>query len=288
MQIGSVPVAEVARAFEILLRGSGEHHVARAVDRLRELADLLLGRCRSARRRSVPSADRRRSHRRPRTPPARAPSPPRLLARIPRTETPALRASRLLSRTSASSPACRSGTRRSRRSASARIPRRSRGASRDAASPFSSRTRSGSPADFTGAPPCIFSARSVATSTMARGQTPICAALDVEELLAAEIEAEAPFGDRVVAEAIASLVARTLLQPCAMLPNGPQWTIAGPPSAVWTRFGFSASRSTAVIAPAAPICPRGHRLAVVGRSRPRSARVAPRGPRSPWPARGRP
>ena len=41
------------------------------------------------------------------------------------------------------------------------------------------------------------------------------------------------------------------LQPCAMLPKGPQCTSAGPPSRVWTRFGRIASLSNRVIAPAA-------------------------------------
>ena len=44
------------------------------------------------------------------------------------------------------------------------------------------------------------------------------------------------------------------LLPCAMLANGPQWTSAGWPSSVCTRFGFSASLSSTVIEPAAPIC----------------------------------
>ena len=38
-------------------------------------------------------------------------------------------------------------------------------------------------------------------------------------------------------------------QPCAMFPNGPVCTIAGCPSAVCTRFGFSASFSSTIIAP---------------------------------------
>ena len=39
--------------------------------------------------------------------------------------------------------------------------------------------------------------------------------------------------------------------PCAMLPNGPQWTSAGPPSRVCTRFGRSASLSSSAMAPCA-------------------------------------
>src|SRR3989475_7076680 len=49
----------------------------------------------------------------------------------------------------------------------------------------------------------------------------------------------------------ASRVATTELQPWAMLPNGPQWMNAGPPSSVCTRFGLIASFRSSVIAPAA-------------------------------------
>ena len=45
--------------------------------------------------------------------------------------------------------------------------------------------------------------------------------------------------------------ASTLLVPCAMLANGPQWTIAGAPSAVCTRLGRSASFSSTIIGPTA-------------------------------------
>ena len=46
-------------------------------------------------------------------------------------------------------------------------------------------------------------------------------------------------------------VAITLLQPWAMFANGPPCTNAGVPSSVCTRFGFIASFSSAVMAPAA-------------------------------------
>ena len=46
-----------------------------------------------------------------------------------------------------------------------------------------------------------------------------------------------------------SLVATIELQPCAMLPNGPPWTSAGPPSSVCTRLGRIASLSSSVMAP---------------------------------------
>ncbi len=46
-------------------------------------------------------------------------------------------------------------------------------------------------------------------------------------------------------------VAVTLLQPWAMLANGPPWTMAGVPSSVCTRLGLSASFSSAAMAPTA-------------------------------------
>ena len=49
-------------------------------------------------------------------------------------------------------------------------------------------------------PPCIFSARMVATITAQSGCRPVLRHLDVEELLAAEIGAEAGFGHHVVGE----------------------------------------------------------------------------------------
>ena len=52
------------------------------------------------------------------------------------------------------------------------------------------------------------------------------------------------------------------LLPWAMLANGPQWTKAGPPSRVWSRFGLIASRSRTVIAPGDAEVLGGDRLAV--------------------------
>ncbi len=46
-------------------------------------------------------------------------------------------------------------------------------------------------------------------------------------------------------------MASTELQPWAMLANGPPCTNTGLFSRVWTRFGFTASFSTATMAPAA-------------------------------------
>ncbi len=44
------------------------------------------------------------------------------------------------------------------------------------------------------------------------------------------------------------------LLPCAMFANGPQWTNAGWPSSVCTRFGLIVSFRRTVIAPAARSC----------------------------------
>ena len=44
------------------------------------------------------------------------------------------------------------------------------------------------------------------------------------------------------------------LLPCAMFANGPQWTNAGWPSSVCTRFGLIVSLSSTVIEPAARSC----------------------------------
>ena len=64
---------------------------------------------------------------------------------------------------------------------------------------------------------------------------------DVEELLEAHVRGEAALGDDDVAELERHPVATSELLPWAMFANGPQWTNAGLPSSVWTRFGFSAS-----------------------------------------------
>ena len=64
------------------------------------------------------------------------------------------------------------------------------------------------------------------------------AALDVEELLGAEVDAEARLGDDDTRRARAPSGWRaTELQPWAMLANGPPWTKAGLLSSVCTRFG---------------------------------------------------
>ena len=50
-------------------------------------------------------------------------------------------------------------------------------------------------------------------------------------------------------------VARTELQPWAMLANGPPWMNAGVDSVVWTRLGRIASFRIAAIEPVTPISP---------------------------------
>ncbi len=82
----------------------------------------------------------------------------------------------------------------------------------------------------------------MATSTSRIGREASVAALDVDELLGAEVGAEAGLGDDVVGQAERrACVAITELQPWAMLANGPPWSNAGLFSSVCTRFGGIAS-----------------------------------------------
>ncbi len=66
--------------------------------------------------------------------------------------------------------------------------------------PFSSAARFSLLTSFTSTPPWYLSARSVATITTASGRKPALAALDVDELLRAEVGAEAGLGHDVVGE----------------------------------------------------------------------------------------
>ena len=77
------------------------------------------------------------------------------------------------------------------------------------------------------------------------------------------------------ASASAERVARMLLQPCAMLPNGPACTNAGPPSSVCTRFGRIASLSSSAIAPVALQLAGGHRARVAPAVEPTMIRAEP-------------
>ena len=122
------------------------------------------------------------------------------------------------------------------------------------ASGLSSRSAgsSGFPATILPTPPFIFSARTVATTTAASGVRPDARHL-ISKNFSAPMSAPKPASVQTisfVARAIRSAMIELL--PWAMLANGPAWTKAGPPSSVWRRFGFSASRSSTAIAPATP------------------------------------
>ena len=90
-------------------------------------------------------------------------------------------------------------------------------------------------------PPCSFSARTVATITTASGLMPALRHLMLKNFSAPR-SAPKPASVTVYSESrIASFVASTLLQPWAMLANGPPWMKAGLFSSVCTRFGLRAS-----------------------------------------------
>src|SRR3989441_1178981 len=98
-------------------------------------------------------------------------------------------------------------------------------------------------------PPCILSARTVATTIAASGTRPAMRHL-MSKNFSAPKSAPNPASVRTTSHsARASLVATTELQPWAMFPNGPQWMNAGPPSSVCTRLGLIASLSSSVMAP---------------------------------------
>ena len=102
---------------------------------------------------------------------------------------------------------------------------------------------------FSGTPPWSFSARTVATITTALGWMPALRHLMFMNFSAPR-SAPKPASVTVYSESrMESFVARTLLQPWAMLANGPPWMKAGLSSSVCTRFGFMASFSSTVIAP---------------------------------------
>lgn len=88
------------------------------------------------------------------------------------------------------------------------------------------------------------------------------AAFDIEEFFRTEIRAETGLGNHVVAELELQRVAMMLLQPWAIFANGPPCTKAGVCSSVCTRFGCSASLSSAAIAPCALSWPAVTRLLI--------------------------
>ncbi len=119
--------------------------------------------------------------------------------------------------------------------------------------PSSTADTSGEFTSFTSTPPWYFRARSVATTTAAEGQMPA-----VRHLMSRNFSAprSAPNPASVTTQspnARPALVASRLLQPWAILANGPPWMNAGECSKDCTRFGARALRSSAVIAPAAPM-----------------------------------
>ena len=97
-------------------------------------------------------------------------------------------------------------------------------------------------------PPWSFNALTVATITTAFGF--ICAILHlVSKNFSAPRSAPNPASVIVYfAQVMPSFVAIIELQPWAMLANGPQWTMAGVPINVCTRFGFIASFSKIAMA----------------------------------------
>jgi hypothetical protein len=98
-------------------------------------------------------------------------------------------------------------------------------------------------------PPCIFRARTVATTMAASGFRPATRHL-MSKNFSAPRSAPKPASDSTTSHsASARRVATMELQPWAMLPNGPQCTNAGPPSSVCTRLGWMASFRSRVIAP---------------------------------------
>ena len=117
--------------------------------------------------------------------------------------------------------------------------------------PLSRASTLGLPSSFSGTPPWSFNARTVATITTALGLMPALRHLMFRNFSAPR-SAPKPASVTVYSESrIDSFVASTLLQPWAMLANGPPWMKAGLFSSVCTRFGLMASFNSTVIAPLA-------------------------------------
>src|SRR5881628_2766822 len=118
-------------------------------------------------------------------------------------------------------------------------------------------------------------ARTLATTTAASGFRPAARHL-MSKNFSAPRSAPKPASESTTSHsASASLVATTELQPWAMLPNGPQWMNAGPPSSVCTRLGLIASFRSRVIAPCAfRSLPRTGRLSCVSPTMMRASRCS--------------
>ena len=105
------------------------------------------------------------------------------------------------------------------------------------------------PESAAGTRPWNLRARSVATRTTAWGQMDAARHLMSRNFSAPRSKPNPASVNTTSARRRARSVATMLLQPWAMLPKGPPWTRAGAPSVVCTRFGRSASRSSAAMAP---------------------------------------
>src|ERR1051325_11557477 len=120
---------------------------------------------------------------------------------------------------------------------------------RTLAAPRCAAAGSATPRRSLGTPPCTLRARTVATTIAASGVSPAIRHL-MSKNFSAPRSAPNPASVSTTSHRVsASLVATTELQPCAMLPNGPQWMNAGPPSSVCTRLGLIASFKSRVMAP---------------------------------------
>ena len=115
---------------------------------------------------------------------------------------------------------------------------------------FTAATSSRPRSDFA-TPPCILSARTVATTTQAAGASPALRHLMSRNFSAPRSAPKPASVTTTSASFRPRRVAITELQPWAILAKGPPWTSAGEPSMVCTRLGAKASRSSTAMAPSA-------------------------------------
>ena len=119
------------------------------------------------------------------------------------------------------------------------------------AQPSRTAARFSAPSASRATPPCILSARTVATSTTASGSNPALRHLMSMNFSPPRSEPNPASVTVYSASLRAVRVAVTELQPWAILANGPPWTKAGVFSSVCTMLGRIASFSKAVIGPGA-------------------------------------
>ncbi len=112
---------------------------------------------------------------------------------------------------------------------------------------------SGRPATTVWLPEWAFSARTVATSTAASGTKPDARHLMLKNRSAPMSAPKPASVIRKSPERMPIWSAKTEELPVAMLPNGPACTSTGVPSKVCNRFGLTASRRIAAIAPTPPM-----------------------------------